>query len=240
MTNQPVLEMSPVALRAEPFEHICKQDFIRPDVYAGLESSYPVCPPSTGPTGFSYYWGDPEYDRLLQEQPAWKAFFEAAHCQEFVDACIRQFAPAFEARGCPINLGKAVYVAYAESREDKELRHIRQIRHQPHELFVRLDVHQGYVGYSRAVHLDHRRRLLSMLIYFCDQGQMEGGELILHGTRLRVLRPEVARVIPRPNLMAAFACSDVSFHSVPKIKSQASPRNFVQIQLSSSVDAWPA
>ena len=79
-----------------------------------------------------------------------------------------------------------------------------------------------------------------MLIYFCDQGDMDGGELVLHGTRLRLLHPEIVRVRPQPNLMAAFACSPVSYHSVPKIKSQLSPRNFVQIQISSSVDAWPA
>jgi hypothetical protein len=47
-------------------------------------------------------------------------------------------------------------------------------------------------------------------------------------------------VKPQLNLMAAFACSPISYHSVPVIKSQVSPRNFVQIQISSSVDAWPS
>jgi hypothetical protein len=60
----------------------------------------------------------------------------------------------------------------------------------------------------------------------------------LHSQKLRVLYPEGARVRPKQNLMAGFACSGVSFHSVPRIESHASPRNFVQIQLSSTVDAW--
>ena len=240
LNTSDVFDLSPAPLETIPFEYLCKRQFLRPDIYEGIAQSFPVCASSTGPTGFSFYWGDPEYDRLLREHPAWKAFFDAAHSQAFIDACIQQFRPAFVAHKCCIDLDKAVYVPYRESREDKERRHILEIRHQPHELFVRLDVHQGYTGYSRAVHLDHRRRLLSMLIYFCDQGDMDGGELVLHGTRLRVLRPEMARVRPEPNLMAAFACSPVSYHSVPVIKSQVSPRNFVQIQISSSVDAWPS
>jgi hypothetical protein len=233
-------DLTQAPLETVPFEYLCKQQFLRPDIYEEIAQHYPVCSSSTGPTGFSYYWGDPEYDQLLRESPAWKAFFETAHSQAFIDACIQQFKPAFIAHGCRIDLEKAVYVPYRESREDKERRHILDVRHQPHELFVRLDVHQGYAGYSRAVHLDHRRRLMSMLIYFCDQGDMTGGELVLHGTRFRVLRPEMARVKPQPNLMAAFACSPISYHSVPVIKSQVSPRNFVQIQISSSVDAWPS
>lgn len=240
MNNSDVFDLTPVPLETAPFEYISKRQFLRPDIYEEIAPNFPVCASSTGPTGYSFYWGDAEYDQLLRERSAWKAFFDAAHSQTFIDACIQQFRPAFLAHGCRIDLEKAVYVPYRESREDKERRHIPDIRHQPHELFVRLDVHQGYVGYSRAVHLDHRRRLISMLIYFCDQGDMAGGELVLHGTRFRVLRPAMARVNPQPNLMAAFACSPISYHSVPKIKSQVSPRNFVQIQISSSVDAWPS
>ena len=210
LNNSEVFNLTPAPLETIPFEYLCKRQFLRPDIYEGIAQSYPVCKSSTGPTGFSFYCGDPEYGQLLREQPAWKAFFDAAHSQAFIDACIRQFQPAFIAHKCRIDLERAAYVPYRESREDKERRHILNIRHQPHELFVRLDVHQGYISYSRAVHLDHRRRLMSMLIYFCDQGDMDGGELVLHGTRLRVLRPERARVRPQVNLMAAFACSPIS------------------------------
>jgi len=240
LNKSSVFDLTPAPLEPTPFEHLSKRGFLRQDIYEEIALNFPVCASSTGPTGFSFYWGDPEYDRLLGQHPAWKAFFGQAHSQEFIDACIQQFRPAFLSHKCTIDLDKAVYVPYRESREDKERRHILDVRHQPHELFVRLDVHQGYIGYSRAVHLDHRRRLMSMLIYFCDQGDREGGELVLHGTRLRVLHPEMARIKPEGNLMAAFACSPVSYHSVPAIKSQLSPRNFVQIQISSSVDAWPS
>jgi hypothetical protein len=228
-------------LRKKPFEHVVVTSCLPDDVYRGVESSFPECAPSSGPTGYSYYWGDTEYDRLITENPAWKAFFESAHSQAYIDYAIAQFGPSFKSQGCTIDLSKAKYVPYRETREGKEQRHLTGTGLAPHELFVRLDIHQGHIGYSRKVHLDHRRRLISMLIYFSDSDESgrDGGELVLHSSVLGLMRPEGGRVTPRRNLMAAFACSPVSFHSVPEIKSQSSPRNYVQIQISSSIDAWP-
>ncbi|MBI4907339.1 MAG: 2OG-Fe(II) oxygenase [Acidobacteria bacterium] len=232
----------PRFVHAEPFDFIQQEQFLREDLYRELERSFPVCPPSTGPSGFSYYWGDGEYQRLIAENWAWKEFFETAHSQRFVEYCRTQFHRAYQRHRCIIDLSKAVYVPYQESRQDKERRHIRKINLQPHELFVRLDLHQGYIGYRRKIHLDHRRRVATLLIYFCDADEsgFDGGDLVLHKRKFRILHPEAARIRPKRNLMAGFACSPVSFHSVPDILRQDSPRNFVQIQLSSQVDAWPS
>ena len=239
MDQSTAFPLETLPLQTEPFEFISKDNFIRPAVYQELERTFPVCPPSSGPSGFSYYWGDPEYQDLIANNWAWKSFFETAHSQAFVDYCIAQFRAAYRAHGCVIDLEKATYVPYRETREGKEMRHL-PVTHQPHELFVRLDVHQGHLGYKRKVHLDHRRRVSTLLIYFSDSDETgrDGGDLVLHGTRIRVLHPEGARVRPKRNLMAGFACSPVSFHSVPPIRRQSSPRNFVQIQVSSQVDAW--
>lgn len=233
--------LSPVPVRKDPFDHIIQEQFLDPAVYEELERSFPVCGPSSGPTGFSYYWGDEEYQQLIAGNWAWKRFFETVHSQDFVHFCAAQFAQAYRDYGCRIDLGKAVYVPYRESREDKERRHLAAVTHAPHELYVRLDIHQGHLGYRRRVHLDHRRRVATLLVYFCDSHESgrEGGDLVLHRSYLRVIRPAAARVRPRRNLMAGFACSPVSYHSVPDIVSQSSPRNFVQVQLSSQVDAWP-
>ena len=231
--------LSPLPVRNEPFAHIEKEQFLRRDVYEELERTYPVCPPSTGPSGFSYYWGDAEYESLITNNWAWRSFFDTAHSQAFVDFLVTQFADAYAAKGCTIDLRKAKYTPYRETREGKEMRHLKD-RMAPEELFVRLDVHQGHIGYKRKIHVDHRRRVATMLLYFCDSDASgrDGGDLVLHREHLRVFRPEGARVRPKRNLMAGFACSPVSHHSVPEIVAQSSPRNFVQIQLSSSVDAW--
>lgn len=228
-------------LRTEPFPYVIHPQFIDQESYEDLSRSFPSCPPSTGPTGFSLYWGDEGYARLLEDQPAWRALFDTFHSQEFIDWGKSLFAGVWEDAGCRINLSEARYVPYREDRIDKELASLRTIEHKPEELWVRMDIHQGQMGYDRGIHVDHARRLISMLIYMCDHSEngMVGGELFLH-QGLKPQRHEVpVRVTPRHNLMVAFPCTARSYHSVSKITSTAIPRNYIQVHISSSVDIWP-
>lgn len=239
-TPGPICNLTQLNLAFEPFPHLVDDQFIRPEFYSELGRSFPNCPPGTGPTGFSLYWGDEGYTRLLDEQPAWRALFNTFHSQQFIDWGREQFATVWDEAGCKINLSEARYVPYREDRIDKERATLRKIEHEPHELWVRMDIHQGQTGYDRGIHVDHARRLVSMLIYMCDhtENQMVGGELFLHASAKPQL-DRATRIIPRHNLMVAFPCTAHSYHSVARIKSLAVPRNYVQVHISSSVDIWP-
>lgn len=234
-----VCDLKKFELRFEPFAHVLHDQFIAPEFYRQLCESFPTCPPSTGPTGFSLYWGDKGYQELLDAQPAWQSLFNTFHSQRFIDWCKEQFAAVWNEDGCRINLASARYVPYREDRIDKERATLRRIEHEPDELWIRMDIHQGHEGYDRPVHLDHARRLMSMLVYMCDhnENEMIGGELFLHQGK----RPQVnpVRINPRHNLMVAFPCTARSYHSVSPITSMARPRNYIQVHISSSVDVWP-
>jgi len=235
---RPLCDLTPHRLINLPFTHVLTESFIEPTHYLQLRDSFPTCPPKVGPTGYSLYWGDDGYEQLLRSQPAWQKLFEIFHSQLFVEWCRLQFHDVWSAEGCRVDLSKARYVPYREDRIDKERATLRQIEYEPHELWVRMDIHQGQLGYDRPVHLDHARRLVSMLVYFCDyeENEMVGGELFLYsdkGDRNPV------RVTTAHNRMIAFPCTSKSFHSVAKIISQRSPRNYIQVHLSSSVDVWP-
>lgn len=228
-------------LSFEPFPHVVHRQFIAPQYYEALSRSFPSCPPSTGPTGFSLYWGDEGYARLLEQEPAWQELFNAFQSQAFIDWAREQFASAWEAEGCQIDLADARYVSYREDRIDKERATLRKVEHAPNELWVRMDIHQGQTGYDRGVHVDHARRLVSMLIYMCDhtQNQLTGGELFLHRGASPKQPEGGKKITPRHNLMVAFPCGARSYHSVPRIKSMDKPRNYIQVHISSSVDIWP-
>lgn len=228
-------------LNVEPFPHVVHPEFIEPQGYRELCQSFPTCPPRIGPTGFSLYWGDEGYQQLLEQQPAWQALFNTFHSQLFIDWSREQFAEVWEGEGCKINLAQACYVPYREDRIDKERAKLRKVEYAPHELWVRMDIHQGRQGYDRPIHLDHARRLMSMLIYMCDHAEnaMRGGELYLHDGEKNQSHPSVARITPRHNLMVAFPCSSRSHHSVSAITAQRAPRNYIQVHISSSVDIWP-
>jgi hypothetical protein len=224
--------LAPVIER--PFPHVVVDDYLEPGLYRRLVGSFPECPPNSGPTGFTCFWGDPEYDQLLNEEPAWRTLFEIFHGQAFVDHCLAQFAEVFAAEAA-IDLSRARYVPYQESRADKQRRQLERPVHAPDELWSRVDVLQGRGGYGRGRHLDHRRRAVSMLIYFsdADENGMVGGDLVLHG-RGGARNP----IRPRHNRMVAFPCHKESFHSVTPIEDQNAYRSFVQVTLSSSVDLW--
>jgi 2OG-Fe(II) oxygenase superfamily len=219
----------------KPFPHVVADHYLEPDLYNELVAAFPDCPSNSGPTGYSYFWGDPEYDELLARSGAWRALFERVHSQQFVDYALAQFRAVFTEQ-CLFDLSHARYVPYRESRFDKERGKLARVEHAPDELWVRLDILQGRMGYDRAPHLDHRRRAATMLIYFCDSEEngMVGGDLVLHGrtgAEKRIVRP-------RHNRMAMFPCHNGSLHSVPAVTAQRRPRNFVQITVSSSVDLW--
>lgn len=226
--------------RLQPFPHVLHDQFIEPEIYSELCRSFPVCPPSTGPTGFSLYWGDEGYTRLVNHNSAWEALFRSFQSPEFVEWGLKQFAEVWEEAGCKINLSEACYVSYREDRIDKERAKLRKVEHEPHELWVRMDIHQGQMGYDRPVHVDHARRLISMLIYLCDhsENQLVGGELLLH-TGYKSPADGTTCIKPRHNLMVAFPCTANSYHSVSRITSMAAPRNYIQVHISSSVDIWP-
>jgi hypothetical protein len=227
-------DFSRYPIAREPFVHVLRDQFIDPQNYVRVCESFPTCPAKIGPTGYSLYWGDEDYERLLKSEAAWQQLFATFHSQRFIDWCRDQFADIWEQEGCLIDLAKARYVPYREDRIDKERPSLRKVEYEPDELWVRMDIHQGQLGYDRPIHLDHARRLLSMLIYMCDssENQMSGGDLLLHGS-------SVVTVTPRHNRMVAFPCSVRSHHSVSKITAQRSPRNYVQVHISSSVDIWP-
>lgn len=237
--SQRLCELAQLEVKARPLPHVVCENLIAPEQYRQLCRSFPECRPGKSPTGFSLYWGDEEYQRLLDEQPAWRALFETFHSQAFVEWGCKQFPEIYRQSGCKIDPAEARYVPYREDRIDKERATLRKVEYEPQELWVRMDIHQGRVGYYRPVHLDHARRLISMLIYFCDhtENQMSGGELFLHGPNSQGVTP--TRITPRHNLMVAFPCSNSSQHSVSKITSAAAPRNYVQAHISSSVDIWP-
>lgn len=220
-------------VRSSPFPHILMDDWLEPDLYARLRDSFPYCPPNSGPTGYTLFSGDRDYERLIEENQAWGAFFGLFHRQAFVDQVLSAFPDVFG--GARVDLSRARYVPWRESREDKELPVLPPVGLAPDDLWVRVDIMQGRKGYNRIPHLDHRRRAASMLIYFCDADEagMRGGDLVLHG-----LGGETLAVRPRHNRMVLFPCAANSIHSVTPIRRQTAPRNFVQVTLSSCTDLW--
>lgn len=231
-----MLDLTRCDVVKHPFPHAVVDDFLDIAWYAALRESFPECPRNSGPTGYSCFVGDVAYETLIASCSPWRHLHEATQSDSFVTGLLDLFPNIF-ARQARVDLSRARFTSYLETRDDKEKRHLPDARLPADALFVRCDLLQGNVGYRRAPHLDHRRRAATMLIYFCDSedDRMSGGDLVLHD---RWRRP-AKTIRPRHNRMVVFPCHNRSLHSVSPIIAQQNPRSFVQIALSSTLDLWP-
>src|SRR5689334_11627179 len=88
-----VRDLPRLEVNTKPFPHVVHDQFIEPEHYRRLVESFPACPPTAEPTGYSLFWGDEGYERLLAESPAWLSLHRAFHSQRFIDWTAEQFAP---------------------------------------------------------------------------------------------------------------------------------------------------
>lgn len=246
-----------------PFTHSLVDGVFEPNLFQELREQFPKIRTMNRPAGWgqSLYWGEEDYERHLERSPAWRRVFEAVHSQSFVDFIVEQFRNDWSREGCTLDLSRVRYVPYCETRSEKERLHLELDGRSPTDLYCRLDFYESYGGYYRPLHLDQRRRLISMLVYMDDQEEigMIGGELFLHApgpdlralarlglyhapkaysrARERLFRPRPRVVKPRRNRMAMFLCGRTSWHSVAPVRSRL-PRRHVHILISSFADIW--
>lgn len=221
---------------ADPFPHAVVDNALAPDVFAALEADYPECPPASGPTGHTIHRGDAVFDTVMEGSSAWRALFEMANSQAFTDQLAAVFADEIGGR-CFVAAGDLRHVDHVESRTDKERRQTRAPVHPRAAVFTRFDFMQGMNAYARQAHLDHRRRLATLLLYFDSPGPdtFGGGDLVLHDAD----GVAVKRIAPAANRAVLFPCSDRSWHSVDAVTDCKRPRRFMQIAVSSEHDLWP-
>ncbi|HEX8337265.1 MAG TPA: hypothetical protein VF621_11090, partial [Pyrinomonadaceae bacterium] len=129
-----ICDLTRLEVKTRPFPHVVHEQFIRPEHYRRLAETFPACPPTAEPTGYSLFWGDEGYERLLEEQPVWRALHETFHSQRFIDWAVEQFSSIWRREGCRIDLSRARYVPYREDRIDEARPSLRRVEHAPEEL----------------------------------------------------------------------------------------------------------
>ena len=229
-------DLSGVSVDHGPFPHGVVDGLFTPGLFGRLADSYPVCPPASGPTGRTIHRGDAQFDAVMAAHEPWRDLFAACNSPPFLDMISGLFEAEI-ARSCAVARGDLRLVDYIETRAEKEEHRIGRPAYPARDMFVRFDFMQGMASYSRAAHLDHRRRLATMLIYFDAPGpdSFTGGDLVLHDAR----GVPVTRIASAPNRAVLFPCSERSWHSVEAVSACTTPRRFVQIAVSSCHNIWP-
>lgn len=232
-----VSKLAEAGLEAEPFPHVLIDGMFDADTYRALANSFPVCPSASGPTGFTIHRGDAQFDGVMNGDHCWRTLYEACRAPDFLDAMTALFADEIS-RSAYTPAAALRHADHLESRADKERERLSPSPDvAPEDVFLRFDFMQGRDSYGREPHLDHRRRLATMLLYF-DAPSPEtfvGGDLVLH----RADGSEARRIAPSENRAVLFPCSERSWHSVTPVRECRLPRRFVQVSLTSRHALWP-
>ena len=248
----------------DPFPHVIKDGFLDADLYARLEAEFPpveLFKAAAGPggrAGLDLYEDDPQYGEMLAASPAWREFYDFINSERYVRSLIDLFGDQFAHFESRVDPQLATYDHYVEPRQElaKKSRLGRRLNQlqtalapgrNANDLFVRLDLALGGIGYGKPVHCDRPNRLSSMLVYFCDADEigMDGGELVIHAHKQKKAYrdyerhpkaedvTEVARLSAKPNRGVFFLCSNNSYHSATEVTAQKDYRRFVYISISS-------
>lgn len=94
------------------------------------------------------------------------------------------------------------------------------------------------LGGGGGIHIDNSSRLFSMLIYFCDQSDFNGGEFVIYETFPdNTLAPK--SVIPLANNRAIISLqSNCAFHSVNEVIQCNAPRYALYLAIASRKRLW--
>lgn len=254
----------------DPFPHCFKQPFVQPDLFKRLKEEFPSDDyfdrntSHGGRAGRDLYPGDDLYEELLGNSPAWREFSDFVDSQAYIDLTLDLFGDHLADFGCIAEADKIKYEQWVESRDvlaattSKVSRIAGKFKSavgiqeksdgaDPNNMFVRMDIAQGEVGYEKPVHSDRPNRLTSMLIYFCDKHEigMEGGDFRVHKHKEdkhvddyeRHPKPSDTDVIasfePKENFGGMFIGCNNSYHSATAVTRSDHYRNFVYSSVAS-------
>lgn len=270
-----MLQVTAMDVVAKPYPHVISDAILPEDLFARLKAEYPdasifestaAITGGTGSragkgTGFDVYRGDPAYDVLMAQSPAWAEFDAWINSAAFVDKYQELFGPHADSIGISVDVPASHYNRdYVEPREllteratvgekvgrvaHKLTRGLRGRRGM--ELFTRLDITRSLGGYAKPPHCDRDNRLCSLIIYFTDAEAvgLEGGDLLIYQSREAVAIEDaprhpsadsvevVAQLSPKANRGVFFPCSNNSYHGVTAVTSTGVPRDFLYINIS--------
>lgn len=193
-------------------------NFLPESFYKELKETLPP-PPTTRGTRSHHdrYHVSPEWDSLPEP---WLKLRELCTSREFWEKIVSRFA---------VLDGYKLDLFDAKANEGVQG---NQIPNRPVQ-YPRCDLGYGGVGYGRinggfGAHRDFKRRVISCLLYFTDQSELQGGEVQLHNRRDKVM----FCLGLRENMLVACVQDEHGWHSVRPVNAVKSFRHAVYIGLS--------
>ncbi|MBV8973055.1 MAG: 2OG-Fe(II) oxygenase [Sphingomonadaceae bacterium] len=189
-------------------------------------------------------WPDPEYVKLIDEEPAYRKLHDWVYSEGFV----RTFVDIFDAEidryvknGDLIRDPRTLPIRPEPYERRDDLIKVGNTREEAF-LFPRLDIGIGRLNYGiktggNGIHVDNLTRLVSVLIYIDDNPDMVGGEHRLYG--LDGYTPVIDKIYPaKGDFMVASLQSNRAFHDVNPVSAITGVRKAMYLAVSCSAEIW--
>ncbi len=229
---------------SKPAPHIYISEVVPPELYKTIH--FPELEPAPhGRNGRNLYPGEPGYDQIVAE-PGWREVYNELVCEPFVKFVLSKFSNDMEALNCRIRADNAYFEPFCEEREKVFSQAGDISERDPESLFVRFDFQAADSTYQPYVHVDHSRRLVGGLFFFCDASEegLEGGEFALYRDRLfsndRFCHwPKVEEIFPiKHNTGVLLLNANTGFHGPRRIRKLRGLRKWVYYSISSHRVIW--
>lgn len=220
-------------------------EFLPHDFYKQLEDSLPQfseVPKVSNRSHRDIFHGDPLYEQLRQQAGgAWK-HLEASrfYNREFwIDVLLRTGCHRFSAVYKSV-IDLPFIEGVCESRDGV---HINKYKDVDQYIYSRFDIGYGLEGYGlvnggKGPHIDMRQRVVSLVIYFSDQSDFEGGEFERWaGDREDGPSSMVERIPLRKNKAVAVVQDQFGWHAVNPVRECIAGKPRIAIYSSLSVSS---
>lgn len=198
---------------------ICLDNFLPDEVFWYLKESFPIKWGDSVRSHKDIYCTDEVFKDL---SPVWQILYEHIHTEKFWDKCCKYLNVK-----PPVNFRPE----YREPRDG-----VATITTEVFT-YARCDIGLGLAGYGllnggRGVHIDNTQRIISGLLYFTDQSDLEGGEFDVCESDGSL----VERIPLACNRAVLSVQNNEGWHRVnPLIRGE---RRAVYFALSSSIKVW--
>jgi len=188
---------------------------------------------------------DPEYLRLIAEEPAFARLHAWVYSADFVATFLTLFDAEIDkyvASGDLLLDPRTLPIRPEPYEKRGDLIGFKNVTKDTAFLFPRLDIGIGKLNYGvdnggGGIHVDNLTRLVSILVYIDDNPDMVGGEHRLY--RLDGHTPVVAQVYPaRGDFMVASLQSNRAFHDVNPVTAITGVRKAMYLAVSCSAEIW--
>jgi hypothetical protein len=227
---------------ADPYPHAILENVIPAELYSRLKFPEMRRRNNTR-AGWDLFKGEKQYDEFFASNSDWKLVQQFLDSEQFIISVCRIFDDELLQQG--VEIDKLKLIEFTETPAQMQMGHIAFGKFD-HKIFSRFDLQASNGTTLRNPHVDHARRLIGGVLFFCDSAEegMSGGDFgVWVDRKYRGDRKphdcELVGTYPiRHNTLYVFLNRNDSFHAPTEVTAISGMRKWSYFSISARQNVW--